>query len=431
MKPFGLFYDACLHLLAIGMLPKVCYETIRTKKYRKSFSFRLGKHFPIIQKQGKQLVWIHAVSLGETKAAALLVKRLKALPSAPLILLSTVTETGHAEGKKSAPEADWHVYLPFDFSYIIRPIVRRVKPDLVVLTETDFWFNFQDEAKKNGASIVLINGKISERSFKRLSMAPFFCSHLIRPIDRLCLQGELYYKRFEKLGIPPEQMTITGNLKLDAIPKTLSEEEKEALKAKLEIGEAPVLTLGSTHDPEERLWIDALKHVWAKHPDLKVFIVPRHPERFATVAQLLEEKGVDFGRWSQNSTFGHQRVILVDSMGVLLTCYQLSTLAFVGGSLTPKVGGHNILEPSFYGKPVLYGPWMYGQPDLLDLMRGYQGGVEIDTHEIVPTLEQLLSDPISCEMLGRNGRHLIESSRGALDSTCKVVLNLLEKAGSC
>ena len=422
---FKFFYNIFLHLYVLFSIPRI---VLNWSKYKNNFRKRLGKDFPRVTKNGKQLIWIHAVSLGETKAIAPLVKKLKELPDPPLILLSTTTSTGHSEGLKNAPQADYHVFLPFDFSYIIRPIVARVKPDLVILTETDFWYNFQTAAQKEGARLVVINAKLSERSFNHYNRFRFLVQRLLAPIDHFYLQGELYKKRFAALGIPASKLTVTGNIKLDA-PTAVC--DVTALKKELGLTTQPVLTLGSTHDPEEKIWIDALRQLWLHFPQLKILLVPRHPERFNTVAGLLDSEAIPYSRWSLGGTLHDVPVLLVDAMGVLRDCYQISDVAFVGGSFTFKVGGHNILEPGFYCKPVLFGPYMHSQPDLLDLVRAYHSGLQITPEEIVPTLHALLSDPDSLRQLGAAGKKLTTDSRGALDQTIHALFPLLQKSTPC
>jgi 3-deoxy-D-manno-octulosonic-acid transferase len=413
---FGFLYDLCLHVYLVVRLPKILRQW---SKYKKIFTKRLGRGFPLIEKRGKKLIWIHAVSLGETKAVIPLMKRLKALPEAPLVLLSTATETGHIEGLKNGSAADYHVFLPLDISYIIRPIVKRVAPDTIILTETDFWYHFQNAAKKEGAQLLVVNGKISERTLYRLSKFPFLAKRLLNPVDHFYLQGELYRTRFEQLNLEKSKMTVTGNIKLDAEVERC---DVAALKQRLNLTQEPVITLGSTHAPEEALWIEALKKLWQDFPDLKALIVPRHPERFPEVAKLLQNERISFSRWSEGGIFNPHQVVLVDAMGILRTCYQISTIAFVGGSFIEKVGGHNILEPAFYGKPVLFGPYMHSQPDLLDLVKTYKSGLQISPTEIVPTLKNLLTNKTLCDQFGSRGLTLTQSARGSLNHT----FNLLQ-----
>ncbi|MCC5832262.1 MAG: 3-deoxy-D-manno-octulosonic acid transferase [Chlamydiales bacterium] len=415
----NLLYDLGIHFFAF-------FKVLGNwKKYRGILGARLGKGFPKIEKSGKRLVWIHAVSMGETKAIAPLITKIKSLKDAPLIILSTVTQTGHHEGKKSL--ADYTVYLPFDFPYVIRPIVSRLRPDLVILTETDFWYHFQDAAKKSGAHLAVVNAKLSERSFLRYRKFPSFVHRLLAPVDHFYVQNSLYEGRLQKLGIPSEKISVTGNIKLDAPLETADIPTCEHLGLKNRF----VVTLGSTHPPEERIWIQALKELWREFRELKVLIVPRHPERFDEVARLLEKEQLPYSRWSQKGRLHSSDVLLVDAMGVLKTCYQLSDIAFVGGSFNPHVGGHNILEPSFYGKPVLFGPHMESQPDLLDLALSYQAGIQIMPEDIVSTVRQLITDSLFARQLGENGLRLLAESRGALGKTFNALQPLLEKRPTC
>lgn len=405
-----------IYLLGIYLLVLVNFFR---KKSRKNVWAKLGRHFPKIDKGNSPLIWIHAVSLGETKAIIPLAKKLKTLPSAPKIVLSTGTSTGYEEGEKSFPEVDWHVFLPFDLPWIMKPLMRKVRPNLIILTETDFWHYFQAEAKKQGAYLALVNGKVSKRSFGRFLKYPAFAKLLLHPIDLFCVQGDVYEQRFKALGIDASKMKVTGNIKFDGL-----EEDFDLSAWKQQIGwqkEDLILTLGSTHDPEEALWIPHLKQLWNTFPHLKVMLVPRHPERFDSVADLLEKEGVNYGRFSKNETLSQKNVLLVDAMRVLKKCYAVSDLAFVGGSFTKKVGGHNILEPSVFRVPVLFGPYMHSQPDFVDLLLSAEGGIQIQEETLISTVTRLLSDPQEREKLGHQGYTVIEEGKGALQRTFEAI----------
>lgn len=419
-------YNVALHFLALLALPKVLYGICVKGKYRKSFFKRWGVGFPRIEKDGRPLIWIHAVSLGETKAITPLITRLKQSPSNPQILLTTVTETGYSEALKAG--ADVVSYMPLDFSYCISAAVKKAKPTLVLLTESDFWYNFQMSAQKEGAKLALVNGKLSLRSFNRLQKVPFFAKALFAPFSLFCVQGQSYAARFAALGVSPQQVEISGNIKLDGFS---THTDGETLRKRLHLEPQDlVFTCGSTHDPEEKIVLQMLPALFNKFPHLKVLIVPRHPERFEVVARLLEKSGLPWGRLSDDSAEG-KRVILVDAMGHLRACYSVSHVAFVGGSLTPRVGGHNILEPGFYGVPVLFGPYMHTQPDFLDLVRSYGAGEEVTQENFLVTVEKYLENPKLCQEVGEKGRCLIEESRGALDFTYRKILSLLEKTEPC
>lgn len=409
MYTFGLF------LISFFYAPYFFYQMAFKGKYRKSFLNRWGKGFPEAP-ENKRVIWIHAVSFGEARAVEPLIKKIKASHPDSWVLLTVVTETGFAEGKKGS--ADSVYYLPFDF--VIRPIVRRLKPSLVILCETDYWYNFLDEAKKNGAEIVVVNGKISEASQKRFQLVPGFCRNIFSLVDLLIVQNSLYKNRFLELGIPEEKLKVGGNIKLDSDPEALSPEALSAFKDTLGIKDEPVLVVGSTHDPEEKLFLDAFQK--ANIPNLKMILVPRHPERFDAVAKLIEERHIPYSRFSK-SISPDSKIILIDAMGQLKKCYQIATVAAVCGSWTPKVGGHNILEPSFYGKPVLFGPHMFTQPDFLVLMKDYGAGFQISNAELLPTLVELFENSTKREATGKQGKKLVEESRGALERTYSLIFN--------
>ncbi|NGX43240.1 MAG: 3-deoxy-D-manno-octulosonic acid transferase [Chlamydiae bacterium] len=423
---FNLVYDLVLMVLAIATLPQLLYQMLFHKKYRTSLLQRLGVKFPQIKKNGHKLIWVHAVSVGETKAVSTLVKKIKKAQGNALILVSTVTETGFAEAKRSIPEADYHVFLPFDFNWIIKPIVNQVQPDEVILCETDFWFNFLKNCKNRGAKISLVNGKLSKRSLQRYLSFPSFTKRVFSLFDLFCLQSKHYQDRFLQLGIPKEKLQITGNLKFDADMTRMQEIELHNWKKKLGINTKDlVLVVGSTHDPEEKIVLDAVKGLWEHIPDVSVVIVPRHPERFNEVANILERKRIGYRRYSQPQTGnGQEKVILLDAMGLLKQCYQLADLALVAGSFTSKVGGHNIIEPSWYGVPVLFGPHMHSQPELLELVEKYQSGIQVDNNNLADVLKRLFSDPNERKKIGDAGLQMVDGLTGATKQTYKILFQL-------
>lgn len=410
MSLFGTIYNISTYVLAAAWLPKLLYQRARHGKYKESLSQRLGRQFPAIPKRSGPKIWVHAVSMGETKAVAPLIRKLREQYPEASIVLSAITETGHQEGKRSAPEADAHVFLPFDFAPVVKGVLRQFSPDLVVLCETDIWYNFLSQAKKGGAQIALVNGKVSERSQRRLACLPWLSAQLYGNLDLLCLQGEVYRDRFASLGVPESKMHVTGNLKFDGSSKELSADEKCQLREQLGIqGGDLVLTLASTHDPEESLLLEAIRPVMERHPKLKLLVVPRHPERFDTVAGLIPEAH----RYSTGANSEGKRVVLVDAMGVLKNCFQVSDLAIVCGSYTEKVGGHNILEPCEFAVPTLFGPHMHAQPELAESVLAAEAALQVPTEELGATLEQLITNPSQRAALGSAGQAFARSQQGA------------------
>lgn len=423
MLLLSLIYDLCLILIGLIALPKFLYELIFKGKYRKSLLKRFGSGFPLIKKGDRPLVWIHAVSLGETKAVSALVKKIRSELHHPIIVFSTTTETGYVEACRSIT-ADHHVYLPFDFGWVIRPIIRRTVPDLLILCESDFWYNFLSASKKSGANIILVNGKISTTSLERFKKFPLFTKSLFRCIDLFCVQSNLYRQRFEDLGISPEKIEVTGNMKFDGDYSKLPASQLLAWRRELGISpEDPVVVVGSSHNPEESLLLKVMGDVWQKYPNVKVMLVPRHPERFNEVAGILQKNNINFRRLSQKKREDKSGipVILIDAMGLLRKCYQMADIAIVAGSYTSKVGGHNILEPSWYGVPVIFGPHMHSQPDLLELVKEYRAGLQVSIDELPEVLFNLLSQPSERKLLGDAGLRLSGDVHGATGKTWDLI----------
>lgn len=423
-------YESALLIFAIFFeLPKMFFHMWSKGKYRTCFFPKLGYGFPAIEKNGRPLIWIHAVSVGETKAVVALAKRLKEVPERPIVLISSASETGHADAKKSMPFADYHVFLPFDLLWIIKPILARTKPDLVILCETDLWYNFLKISKQCGASIVVVNAKISEKSKRRFQKISFFTKELFSLVDLFCVQSTHYVSRFEALGIDKQKLMVTGNIKFDDEHPPADSQVLDVLRMKLGLAkEDRVVVIGSTHEPEEAQLLKALEKTCVQFPELKILIVPRHPERFHSVSEIILRTGISFHRYSsENAAPKNVQVVLVDAMGLLRKCYQLASVAIVAGSFTSKVGGHNILEPLYYNVPTLFGPHMHGQPELLELVLEYGAGLQTDYAEIGQKMIDLFEKNDLRLGLIKAGSALVSESRGATNHAYDAIQGLLQK----
>lgn len=416
---YRFLYQCGLILFALGFLPIAFYHSIRGGKYRGIFA----KRFKIPNMNAFQrscpVIWVHAVSLGETRAISPLIKKIQERVPQAVFIISSITETGFREAQQVCPKGSLHFYLPFDLSWIIRPLIRRLTPDLVLISETDFWFNFLSSCREAGAKIALVNGKVSEKSARHFRMFPGFSRHLFSLFDLMALQNSHYGDLFATLGISKEKIVVTGNIKFDREfaqfdPKTLGD-----WKAKFGIVPSDrVLVIGSTHDPEERVLFDRLIQLWPRFPHLKVLLVPRHPERFDTVDAWLKKREIPSIRYSSlDQSKGDERIVLVDAMGILCQCYQLAEAAIVAGSFTDKVGGHNILEPAEFGVPVLFGPHMTTQREMVELVNRYGAGKQVTLDEIVPVLELWLENSDEWENYGRGAKKMTDAIRGGADRT--------------
>lgn len=424
---FSLLYDFGLFLFALIALPKLLWQWCFQGKYKESLPARLGFSYPAFSpEKGKKVIWIHSVSMGETRAIIPLFRKIRLENPNAHIVISTTTETGNAEAKRSMPEADAHFYLPLDFSWIIRRLFDRVQPTMLILCESDFWFHLLQTAKIRGIPVALVNGKVSERSCARFRKVPFFTRRLFSAFKQMCVQNALYRDRFLSMGIPSEKIVVTGNLKFDAPTKKMTPAEAQAFRDSLGISDGqPVLVIGSTHAPEEEWLLTALEPVWNRFPNLKVLLAPRHPERFPEVAHLFKERALAFGRLSETKNRS-ERLLLIDGMGILHQCYQIGTLAIVGGSFVSHVGGHNILEPVLAGTPVLFGPHLHNQPDFKELVVSAGAGEEVTVKQLPDALATYLADPARQISYKKACETLTATIQGATLRTYEKIFSLLK-----
>jgi len=420
---FSLFYNICLLLIGICCLPKLAWQCLVLKKYRSSLWARLGVESPhFFAKPQEKVVWMHAVSMGEVRAMGTLFHQIQTFCPELSIVVSTTTETGLAEAKRSMPGAKAHFILPLDLSFVMNPLIKQINPAYLILCESDFWFHFLKLAASHGARVCLINGKVSERSCRRFRFFSSFSKRLFSCFDLLCLQNETHYQRFISMGVPQEKLHVTGNLKLEVYSQKMSEADRAQFKSRLGLTPSPVLVIGSTHDPEEELLLNALIPLWKQFPSLKILLVPRHPERFDTVAALLEKKHLSYQRFSSEAP-PVANLILVDAMGLLNQCYQVADLAIVAGSYTSRIGGHNIFEPIQQGIPVFFGPYMHSQRELRELVLSAHAGKEVSLENLFQEVSSFLTSSPMQETYKEACKQLGNSAQGATQKTFDLVFS--------
>lgn len=410
---FGILYNFFLGAYFLFTLPRYL---LNFKKYRSTLVERLffvKKNISIPKE--KKVIWIHAVSLGETKVASLLAKKIKDDNKDIYLIISSTTKTGFEEAQKNISFADHFLFLPLDFSWTMKRLMNFFNPSTLILTESDFWYNFLCQAKKKGAKTILVNGKISEKSFKRFKNFSFFSKKLFSLIDEFCLQSLEYKSKFLRLKIGENRIHVTGNLKLELKQKEVSKEEIEKWKKTFKISEnQKVISIASTHDPEEEQLLRKLDYKY------KYLLIPRHPERFQKVKEILRRNNISFGLYSQVSELtGSESVILIDTMGFLNICYSISDLAIVGGSFTPKIGGHNILESIFAKTFVLFGPFMYSQEEIKKIALNYNCAQEVSLENIKETISNFFKKDLSD--FDQNCEKLKEVISGSVNQTYLVL----------
>ena len=390
------------------------------------FGFVSGKELARIA--GRQVIWLHAVSVGEIIAARPLLKALRGSYPGHAIVVSNTTETGRTAAG-ALPEIDLRIYFPFDFLFSVRTIMSSVKPRLIIIMETEIWPNFCLEASRKNIPLLLANGRISDRSFGRYLKFGWFFRPALRSFSAVCMQSAIGRERITAIGAEPEKVSVTGNLKNDIPSHQVGEEERRLLRNKYAIPcDGCVLTAGSTRDGEEQHVIKAYSELSADIGNLFLVLVPRHPERTAEIASLLESAGLHYQRRTTlpgDYLFQHGEVLLVDTVGEMMDLYALSDIAYVGGSLVP-IGGHNLLEPASVGVPSIFGPHMANFRDIEALVLQYGAGIQVHTpEELTASCRALVTSAELRRILGQNGLKLMRDNGGATARHMKIIAGYL------
>lgn len=388
---------------------------------------RGGHHLPVIpgrlgrfsgEPTGRGALWLHAVSVGEVGVAATLARALP--PDLPL-LVTTVTPTGQARARAAFAGRAEVAYLPFDLGGPVARFFRRFEPRALVLVEGDYWPLVLSEARRRGLPIAVVNGRVGDRSFRRMRRLRPLLGPLFSGIDRFGVQTAADRERLITLGVDPLRVAVTGNLKYES-PEPERKPDLEAMLQRLAVGR-PLLLAGSTMAGEEAQVLDAFERLGGGERALLV-IAPRHPERWGEVAALLEARGVDFVRRSSPSKEGGA-VVLLDSLGELAGLYRLAAAAFIGGTLAPT-GGHNPLEAARFGVPVAVGPAMHNFREMAEAFdRAGAWRRVADSGALAAAWREWLDDPAAAREVGGRGLRLVEENRGALARTREMLDPLL------
>ena len=419
-------YSTLVALSLVVTLPYWLMQMSRHGKYRAGLSERLGR-MParLIARATKPAIWVHAVSVGEVRAVSELVANLRECFPRHWVVLSTTTDTGQKLAQKLfGPENVF--YFPLDFAFAIRPYLRLLRPELVVLAETEFWPNFLRLAHGSGARIAVVNARISDRSWPRYRRFRFLYEHMLRAIDLFLAQTEEDASRLREIGVPGDRVFVSGNLKFD-VPTPPAPPVVASLHASFRhFGAGPVIVCGSTVDEEEPLLLRAFENVLASHPRSVMMLAPRHPERFTAVAELLEKLGIRYWRrslWSGDDIAGG--VLLIDSIGELAALYSLADIAFVGGSLVPR-GGHNIIEPAQQGVAIVVGGHTENFRDIVNVFQRGNAIRVVSPVELPLVFMELISNEAERTALGRRAAETLQSQTGASRRTTDSLETLLK-----
>lgn len=415
-----ILYNIILVLLTVLLSPVILFKLITVPKYRGGISQKLGRVRKKVKQviQGTRPIWVHAVSVGEVMAAHPLIRELKKKYPGRKLILSTVTVTGNYTARQRVPEADAVFFFPFDYPWIVRRVIRRINPVIVLVAETELWPNFFRELTRAGIPSALINGRISGSSYKNYMKFRSFFKQVFGQISLFCMQSGEDGERIKNIGAPSDRVIVTGNLKFDqkiqplkASPVSLNASSK-------------VITAGSTHRGEEAALLYVFRRLREKFPELVLIIAPRHPERFDEVAGLVNTAGYDCQRRTRLKG-PIKDVLLLDTIGELRSFYAICDIAFVGGSLV-KVGGHNLLEPAAMKKPVIFSRYMFNFKEISEALISAGGGILVkDKQELYVQADKLLSDKNYSQRVGSRAFTVIEANSGAAKRTIDAVSGLI------
>lgn len=420
-------YFAYSTLLALGLilgLPYWLVQMLRHGKYRKGLGQRLGFVPSRFRRSARPAIWVHAVSVGEALAVTQLMDGLRLQYPQRRIVVSTTTDTGQRLAARRFGAANVF-YFPLDFAFAVRRWMQALHPELIVIAETEFWPNFLRLARRSGARVAIVNARISDRSLPGYRRWRRFLKTILASVDLFLAQTSEDAQRLEEIGAPAERVHVSGNLKYD-VAAPAAPEIVDQLRTALRSSRAgPVLVCGSTVEGEELLLVGAFTNILASHPSAVMLLAPRHPERFAAVANILAELNVKFYRrslWDGGPLSGG--VLLVDSIGELASLYGLADVAFVGGSLVPR-GGHSILEPAQHGVAIVVGNHTENFRDIVGLFQGRNAVRVVGPAELPLVFMELLADPDERSALGRRALETLESQKGATEVTLRSLTALL------
>jgi len=416
--------------LFLGIIPFVIF-TVISGKYGKGLRERFG-YIPreIKRKPSHALrIWIHAVSLGEIKVAKSIIDAIKVSEPGCSIILSTTTEHGRAQAKEMFPPEIQVIYAPVDVFFVIQKVIKLINPDILIFLETEIWPSWIIESRKKGVKIVLLNGRISRRSFKNYLRFKLFFKRILESFDHLSMISEIDRERISMLGAGPEKTSVNGNAKYDLIIDQVVSGKAEEIREKLQIAESiPVIVAGSTRTGEDDILLKSYKKILKEIPEAILILAPRHLERVEHIVRLLEKEGLEYHLWTEVTVPMKKReksIIIVDKYGELFDIYSIATIAFCGASLVP-LGGQNPFEPAAWSVPVFHGPFMDDFQDARLLLDETGGNVVVrGLDEFTDKALEIINDRDLLKKKGKAAREALLKNHLAAERHAVIVNNLI------
>lgn len=416
-------YSLLFHLLLPLILLRLAWRAWRAPAYARRVKERFAFGLPPLQPGG---IWVHAVSVGESIAAAPMIRALQARHPELPITVTCMTPTGSERIRALFGNSVQHCYLPYDLPWAAARFLDRLQPKLAVIMETELWPNHIHQCVRRGIPTVLANARLSERSARGYGRFAGLTRPMLAEMSWIAVQTEAEAERFRQLGARPECVSVTGSIKFDLSIDPALPAKAVALRESWGTLTRPVWIAASTHAGEDEIVLAAHRQLLRQHPDSLLILVPRHPERFDAVHVLCQREGFSTVRRSSGQPVGKEhQVLLGDTMGELLFLYALADVAFVGGSLVPS-GGHNLLEPAALGKPVLSGPYLFNFLEIAAQLRAAKALAEVtDGDALAEQVRQLLGSDARRQLMGEAGYGVLKANRGALEQLLEGLARLL------
>lgn len=412
-----LAYTALLTLLSPWAKKRMAREKVNEFSERQ----RAGHLSPF----EKPVIWAHCASMGEVLAAEPLLKALQERHPTKQLVVTTMTATGAAQVRQRLPEAR-HYLIPLDLPWNTQRFIKTLKPLVGIIFETEIWPNLIHSCHQAGVPLIIANGRLSPKAFTAYKKIRPLMADALKKVTYLAAKSDEDAERFIALGFSKGGVEVTGSIKYDLELPSDFQQQLVLLKEKLAISERPVWIAASTHEGEDEPLLLAHQQVLTKQADALLILVPRHPQRFDAVAQLILDKNLSLARRSLEEPINATtQVYLGDTLGEMLLLYALADLAFVAGSLQP-VGGHNLLEPAAVGVPVITGPHLQNFSEVADMLRQADSLKEVKSAEELPLLlEQLWADKAACQVMTNAALAVVEANKGAMNKQLTLVESLL------
>lgn len=430
-----LLYNIAYTLLLPAILLRLLWRSRLAPAYRQRWLERFGLFAAPEFDRSKPVVWLHAVSVGETLAAVPLVRRLQAEHPDWQWVITTTTPTGSERVRAIFADALFantvaHVYAPYDLPVFLASFIKRAAPSLAIVMETELWPNMLYSCRTNNIPVVVANARLSEKSARGYARLAPLTRTMLADVSMVAAQQQADGERFIQLGLSREKLAVTGSIKFDLDLDDSIRSKAALLRSQWSLNEKrPVWLVASTHPGEDAIILETFSALKKQFPDLLLVLVPRHPERFPTVATQCEQAGWRVAKRSTDATAnGETDIVLGDTMGELLAFYGAADIAFVGGSLVP-VGGHNLIEPAVWGCPVISGPHLFNFAEVERLLLENNALVIAkNADELAATIAHWLSDETLRKDYGERARHVADNNRGALQRLCALIAEIKKAA---